>query len=274
MNYGPLIEIMDSFKPRTDISHAIFDFDGTLSWLRHGWPQMMADMFLEQYPLQPGETREQAYAFLMDELLSLNGNLTIFQMIRFGEHLRERGAPVPDPEALRVEYQRRLDHHIALNTEAIRAGCAKTDAYVVHGARLMLDKLQQRGIDLIILSGTPVEFVRREAELLGLAGYFSPHIYGGTGDLMKYSKKEVMERIIREEQIQGEHIISFGDGPVEIRFTKELGGLAVAVCSDEAVNGSGKVDPFKRKQLLAAGADAVIADYREPDQLIKFLWGK
>ena len=48
----------------------------------------------------------------------------------------------------------------------------------------------------------------------------------------------VIERILRENAIEGGTCSSFGDGYVEIENTKEVGGLAVAVASDEANNGS------------------------------------
>jgi hypothetical protein len=73
----------------------------------------------------------------------------------------------------------------------------------------------------------------------------------------------VIERILRENKIKGGQLLSFGDGYVEIENTKEVGGLAVAVASDEAHNGSGRVDEWKRQRLLGVGADVVIPDYRD-----------
>ena len=55
---------------------------------------------------------------------------------------------------------------------------------------------------------------------------------------------------------------------------KALGSLAIAVCSDEEDNGSGLVDEHKRTTLVDAGADAVIADYREPEALLKTILGE
>ncbi len=49
----------------------------------------------------------------MREILSLNGKPTIFQMRRFCEMIAQRGGAPPDPESLRIEYQRRLDEAIA-----------------------------------------------------------------------------------------------------------------------------------------------------------------
>jgi hypothetical protein len=113
--------------------------------------------------------------------------------------------------------------------------------------------------------------VKEEAALLGLAKYFGRHIYGGTTDLAQSSKKAVLERLRREEKVPGEQLLSFGDGPVEIALTKQAGGVAVGVASDEDHNGSGKLDPFKVQQLNEACADLLIADYREPERLLRRL---
>ena len=78
----------------------------------------------------------------------------------------------------------------------------------------------------------------------------------------------VIDRILRENKIPGERLLSFGDGYVEIENTKEVGGLAVAVASDEANNGSGNIDEWKRKRLMGVGADVLIPDYRDIDMLM------
>ncbi|MEI9896772.1 MAG: hypothetical protein WDN28_23655 [Chthoniobacter sp.] len=43
------------------------------------------------------------------------------------------------------------------------------------------------------------------------------------------------------------------------------------MCSDEDHNGSGVMDAFKRRQLLEAGADAAIPDFRDAIALVDFL---
>jgi phosphoglycolate phosphatase-like HAD superfamily hydrolase len=265
------IELRPSFAPRPQISHAVFDFDGTLSWLRHGWPEIMVRLFREVYHAQPGESEGAVHDSLMNLVLSLNGQPTIFQMRRFTGLVKERGGAPPDPEALRQEYQDRLDRAIAERSAKILTGRASPDDYVVHGARMLLEELRSARIIPIILSSTVEERVRDEAALLGMTRYFGEHIYGGTGDPSAFSKMDVFKRLLRAEGLTGRHLLSFGDGPVEIRNTKELGGLAVAVCSDEHHNGSGIMDPFKHRQLLEAGADAAIPDYRDGRALLDHL---
>ncbi len=44
--------------------------------------------------------------------------------------------------------------------------------------------------------------------------------------------------------------------------------------SDEEQNGSGRMHPQKRKLLVAAGADAVILDYRDATALIETILNK
>ena len=62
-------------------------------------------------------------------------------------------------------------------------------------------------------------------------------------------------------------LLAFGDGYVEIENTKQVGGLAVAVASDEANNGSGRFDEWKHQRLMGVGADLVIPDFRDAKAL-------
>ena len=68
-------------------------------------------------------------------------------------------------------------------------------------------------------------------------------------------------------------MLSFGDGYIEIQNTKEAGGLAVAVASDEAQNGSGRMDEWKRRRLLGVGADILIPDFRDGAALLNLIFG-
>ena len=43
-------EFSAGFRPRPDIRHALFDFDGTLSLIREGWPDVMVPLFVEMLP--------------------------------------------------------------------------------------------------------------------------------------------------------------------------------------------------------------------------------
>ncbi|MDQ3623473.1 MAG: HAD family hydrolase, partial [Verrucomicrobiota bacterium] len=193
---------------------------------------------------------------------------------RFVELVRERAGPELDPERLRAEFQRRLDEAIARRIAKIRTGAVPPCAYLVHGAREFLEHVARAGLTPVILSTTIQNRLSEEAELLGIAHHFGPHVYGGTGDPLRFSKRAVFERLRREEGVIGERLLSVGDGPIETRDTKDLGGIAIAVCSDEERNGSGVLDRRKRDQLFAAGADAAIPDFRAAASLLDFLLGR
>jgi phosphoglycolate phosphatase len=44
------IEFTPSFVPRPDLTHVLFDFDGTLSLVRAGWADVMVGLFLDHLP--------------------------------------------------------------------------------------------------------------------------------------------------------------------------------------------------------------------------------
>ncbi len=262
------VEFTANFAPRPQISHVLFDFDGTLSLIREGWPEVMVPMFVEMLPELPDETEAARRQLCFEDIMRLNGKQTIYQMMQLAERIKERGGTPRDPLWYKHEYLRRLDERIRHRTDDLRQGVIKPDDLLVHGARGLLDELQRRGLALYLASGTDEPFVKIEAELLGLTRYFGPHIYGALDNYKQFSKKMVIERLLRENQIAGTQLLAFGDGYVEIQNTKEVGGLAVAVASDEAHNGSGRFDEWKRQRLLGVGADVVIPDFRDAAPLL------
>jgi len=269
-----LAEFSPGFSPRPGVSHVLFDFDGTLSLIREGWPEVMVPMFVEMLPALPRETTEQRRQLCYDDIMRLNGKQTIYQMIQLAERVQERGGQPKEPLWYKREYLRRLDQRIASRIEGIRKGLLPRDDFLVHGARPFLEAVRERNLPMYLASGTDDIFVRQEAELLDLTRYFGRHIYGAQDDYKSFSKKMVIERILRDNEIPGEQLLAFGDGYVEIQNTKDVGGLAVAVASDEAHNGSGRMDEWKRQRLLGVGADVVVPDFRDGEALLECILGK
>ena len=268
------IEFSPGFTPRPTISHVLFDFDGTLSLVREGWPDVMVPMFVEMLPALPGETAEQRRQLCFDDIMRLNGKQTVYQMIQLADRIRERGGEPQEPLWYKHEYLSRLEGRISVRKDAIRAGQFKPDDLLLHGSRELLENLLNRGLNLYLASGTDETFVKEEAALLEVTGYFGEHIYGAQDSYRNFSKKMVIDRILRENQISGAQLLSFGDGYVEIENTKQVGGLAVAVASDEANNGAGNIDQWKRQRLVGVGADVVIPDYRDADALLQRIFGE
>jgi phosphoglycolate phosphatase-like HAD superfamily hydrolase len=265
------VELSQPLEPRPDVSHVLFDFDGTLSLIRQGWPEVMVPMFVEALPMQPGENEADVRQMVLDDIMRLNGKQTIYQMIQLTERIVERGGRPQEPLWYKHEYLRRLDLHIGARIAGLSSGSIAPDAMLVHGARALLDHLRAVGLPLYLASGTDLAAVKREAELLDITRYFGEHIYGALDDYKQFSKKMIIDKIIAGNRIDGRQLLSFGDGYVEIENTKQVGGLAVAVASDEANNGSGRVDEWKRRRLLCVGADVIIPDFRDAVSLVDYL---
>lgn len=271
--FSGFLQVTPGFQARPRISHVAFDFDGTISLIRQGWPEVMVPMLVELLPRIDGDTDEGVRRMLYDDIMELNGKQTIYQMIQFAERVKERGGKPEEPVWYKREYLRRLDERIGDRVAGLREGSVSRDQWLVHRVTEMLDKLRKRGAVCYLLSGTDEEYVREEAALLGVDSHFEGRIYGARDDFQSFSKKIAMDRMFKEHCITGENLLSFGDGYVEIENTKQLGGLAVAVASDEANNGSGNVDEWKRQRLLGVGADIVIADYRDSALLLELIFG-
>jgi len=268
------VEFSPHFSPCSNIRHVLFDFDGTLSLIREGWPEVMLPMFEEMLPPISGDNPDGVRAMLLDDIMTLNGRQTIYQMMKFAERVAERGGVPLHPLEYKHEYLQRLEMRIQSRVKRLSGGNAKPAEFLLHGAITLLDGLVARGWSLYLGSGTDEPNVKREAKLLGLDGYFGEHIYGAQDDYKSFSKKQVIERILRDNEVSGDRLMVIGDGYVEIEDGKSVGGLAVAVASDEANNGAGRFDEWKRKRLLGVGADILIPDYRDAAVLLDVVEGK
>lgn len=271
---GSNVEIVCEPSRRKPPEHVLFDFDGTLSLIRQGWPEVMVPMMVEVLRAtgtgeSPGRLHDLAFEFVME----LNGKQTIYQMIRLAEEVRKRGGTPEEPIRYKQVYHDRLMERVADRCEALRSGRVSREQVLVPSSLEVLEELRRRGVELYVASGTDAEFVLDEARLLGLDEYFGARIYGARDDYKTFSKAMVIERILRENEVEGASLLGFGDGYVEIQNVKAVGGTAVAVASDEAGR-SGKPDQWKRDRLIGVGADLVIPDYRHWRQLIGYLWNE
>jgi phosphoglycolate phosphatase-like HAD superfamily hydrolase len=267
------IEVLRPDLPRGRFRSALFDFDGTLSLIREGWPQVMVPMMVAALrETGTAETEEELTASVEEYVMRLNGRQTIYQMIQLAEEVRRRGGRPLEPLAYKHRYHDLLMARIRGRLAALESGAARPEDWTVPGSHALLEALRARGLTLYLASGTDLKYVRREAELLGLAPYFGEHVYGALDDYQNFSKQMVIERILREHGLRGEELLGFGDGFVEIEEIKRVGGVAVAVASDE-VNRCG-THAWKRDRLVRAGADVVIPEYRRHERLLRYLFAE
>lgn len=265
------IEIVNRSLARGRFRSVLFDFDGTLSLIREGWPQVMIPMMVEVLQ-QTGTTETEAALsdHVCDFVMRLNGKQTIYQMIQLADEVRRRGGEPLPPLQYKHRYHDRLMQRIQGRLEALETGAARAEDWLVPGSVALLENLRRRGVRLFLASGTDLSYVRKEAELLGITEAFGENIYGALDNYEQFSKRMIVEQIIRDHHLEGAELLGFGDGFVEIEEIKRVGGVAIAVASDEVARRG--VNAWKRDRLVRAGADIVIPEYRDQERLLQYLF--
>jgi sugar/nucleoside kinase (ribokinase family)/phosphoglycolate phosphatase-like HAD superfamily hydrolase len=268
-----------SGPPERLFRYAVFDHDGTVSTVREGWEQVMAPMMYEAITGERAgdlsSRRRAAVTLAVDEFIDrTTGYQTMYQMEGLVSLVREFGYVPGDRVRTAAEYKaifnERLLRMVNRRLDRLRSGELAVPDVTLKNAVPFLQALREKGIVLYLASGTDEADVRAEARLLGYAGLFSGGIYGSVGDITRDPKRVVLERILQEiGPEKAGAIVTFGDGPVEIRETRKAGGFAVGVASDE-VRRYG-LNTVKRERVIRAGADCVIADYSEMDRILEYL---
>ena len=273
LNSAQTFEIINPVDKEKSFKAALFDFDGTLSLIREGWQEIMIPYFCEEFIASVPdhtETDEEIYLLVKDFVDALTGKQTIFQCMKLKEEIEKRGKAAKTAMEYKDEYLRRLFLKISSRREGLSDGTIEQKSLLVKGAEDFLRELKACGIPLFCASGTDQPQVIEEAKLLGLDKYFDDNIFGAIDEQAQQCSKElVIRRLMKENDIKGEELLSFGDGFVEIELVHNVGGYTVAVATDEK-NKAG-IDENKRKRLIDAGADIVIPDFSDYNELINYL---
>ena len=164
-----------------------------------------------------------------------------------------------DVPGLLAEDLDRLFAVSGLRIRQLRDRRCAADQYLVPGTRALLEDLRARGLRLYLASGTDDAHLKEEAGLLDITRYFDGGIYGALPDPDAFSKRMLMERILRLPGMRPHHLIGFGDGPVEIEEVKRAGGVAVGLATDEPE--CRDTSPWKRRNLIEVGANYIIPNY-------------
>jgi phosphoglycolate phosphatase len=253
------IEIIRGIRRPRRIRAVIFDWDGTLSFLREGWAAIMTEQMsgiLES--AAPAMTDEARAAAVESIVIGLNGRPTIVQMEAFSDLVHEQGGARLSRTELLNDYQARLFALIGQRYCAIQSDANEAANWRVPGAVSFLQFCRDRGLPVIVISGTEIEHVCREAKLLKIDSLVDAW-RAPVGDDPDFSKRHAIDRLAEELRIHGTELLAFGDGVVETEEIKRVGGIAVAVATSEPP--SRGINSAKRERLIQAGADAVIADY-------------
>lgn len=268
------VEILNPRVRRGPFRAVLFDFDGTLSLIREGWPRVMIGMMVEILRERElaAEPEEELWGTVERLVMALNGHPTVVQMARFAEEVKARGGN-PDAPAVYLEgYLDRLMTVVRERWESLESGRSRPEDWVVPNAHAILRNLHGRSQPLYLASGTDLAAVRHEGKLLRVLSVFDEHVYAPEIDDAGFSKGRVIEKILGSLGIRGEELLAFGDGVVETQEVKRAGGVMVGVASAEP--GQSGINPGKRARLTAAGADLIIPDYCDQEALLKWLAGE
>jgi rfaE bifunctional protein kinase chain/domain len=273
------IEIIHRWKEKPEIEYAIFDHDGTISTMREGWELIMAPVMLravlgDRYHNADEALFRKVKIRVAEYIDKTTGIQTLVQMKGLLGLIKEFGcvdeSAMLDEFGYKKIYNDELLKMVKEREIKYSNGELSIDDLTMKNAIPFLKKLHDSGIKLYLASGTDVDDVAAEARVLGYDNLFEGRIYGAVGDINKEAKKIVLDRILDTigPSSTGK-VVTFGDGPVEIRETNKRGGITIGVASNELRRYG--LNESKRTRLIKAGADIVIPDFSQISQLLDLL---
>lgn len=282
-NYLPKTEIeicYSNIASKTGkIKHALFDNDGTISTLREGWKSVMESVMIEailgdKYEAADNTLYQEVQKQVVDYINMSTGIQTILQMEALVQMVDDFNIIPKDKILDKFGYKKifndALMKIVSKRLEKLETGQLNRNDFTIKGSVDFLNALKKKGIKLYLASGTDKDDVKNEAGRLGYADLFTGGIYGSENDIKKYSKKMIIDKIISENNLKGNELAVFGDGPVEIKECIRFNGIAIGVASDE-IRRYG-LNQKKRTRLIKAGAQIIIPDYSQLNDLTDLLF--
>ena len=280
-NYLPdrEIEIINEWKEKLDIKYAIFDHDGTISTLREGWEHIMAPIMIkailgENYKDTGIDIYKKVKERVNEYIDKTTGIQTLAQMKGLVDIIREFGFVsennILDEFGYKKIFNDELLEMVNNRERKFTNGELSIEDLTIKNAIPFIKKLHETGIKMYLASGTDEKDVKAEACKLGYDHLFEGRIFGSVGDIKIEAKQVVLNRIL--DKIGSEastKIITFGDGPVEIRETHKRGGLTVGLATNELRRYGLNIQ--KRARLIKAGADIVIPDFSQFSKLLALM---
>jgi phosphoglycolate phosphatase-like HAD superfamily hydrolase len=228
---------------------------------------MMVEILSE---CKTGESEAELTGIVREFVGRLTGKQSMYQMIELAENVSRRGGTPPDPLEYKNLYLKLLNQKIAGRLTELRSEHVSPEKYLVPGSIAILSALRDRGLKMYLASGTDQIYVREEAALLGVTPYFDCGVYGALDDYRTFSKRILIQGLIAKAEVRGEQFLGFGDGFVEIENIREVNGVAVGVATDEPE--CRRVDAWKRERLVKSGADFIIPNFLQLDELLETLF--
>lgn len=281
MNRNPIdtektsVQICQNLPKNLNITHAIFDHDGTLSVIRRGWETVMKEFMLEVLTNGSSDSNHFDLKMKIDEFIAhTTGIRTLEQMDGLIAMIKDLSILPQEQIKSRYEYKQiylnSLMKRVKKNLLDIQDQKYTPNQFLIKGSVKFLSALQANIKEIYLASGTDEHDVRHEAAVLGTNTFFNGGIYGAKDEFDFDIKSFVMEQIsnkIGHENMNNTLVI--GDGPVEIREGRKWGAFTIGVASnEETLEG---INPEKKLRLIKAGAHVIIGDYQELDKIMELL---
>jgi HAD superfamily hydrolase (TIGR01509 family) len=103
------------------------------------------------------------------------------------------------------------------------------------GAREVLHTLKQRGTPIGLVSNSPLEFVRRSLEIVGIEDQFDVIISAHEVSAPKPSPEPYLEACRRLDVVAGPDVVAFEDSPTGVAAARAAGLTVIGVPSLEGI---------------------------------------
>lgn len=269
-----VVEMKDSFFfklsgiENPDIKCAIFDFDGTISTLRHGWENIMFSYVFDQlYPYYEDDI-ERLERKIWDFIDETTGVQTIYQMQWIVDEVKSQAGTPLDQWEYKDGYNDALIKVVRNRVDKLMNGELEEEDFRVPGSKEFIENLVNEGIKCYIASGTDDVDIKKEMKSIGVDHLFEDS-KGAPDRKIDCPKTAVYNKLTKELGYKANEILIVGDGKVEINIGKENNSLTLGVACDEySLKG---IDVKKLDRLISAGANAIVIDFKDFDRLMDWL---
>lgn len=260
------VQIVREFDGKP-LSVGLFDFDGTISDERVGWPNLaVANNVAYLVSLtSPHMDHRQAEEMVLADIAETIGVPTYMQMKRLREMIESHGytGPKLDPAMFKHSYNNALVGMVTSRRTKVETGEMTMDDLRINGAMSLLEQITPRlSRGIYLASGSDLDAVCESVEHLGYSNFFPRDRIAASGSLGPEddAKEMVINRLLSETGIEGEELVTFGDGFPEMLYTYLVGGVGVGVLSrDEShYEHRGHFTIEKKKQRLLNGGAHIL----------------
>lgn len=275
---GTNIEIIRPFDGR-NLTTVLFDFDGTLSRERDGWVNLMvATCSAVMVQAVPGISVGEAVEWVITDIEKTIGIPTLQQIKRLANEINSKGGLSLSPQRYKDIYNDALVSMVKTKHQKLKSNEIDIEDLRVPGAIQLLTELGKKfGKGALFLSsGTDIQPVQESVKILGYDKFFENRIIasGSNGNNSDCPKQLIIEKLVKERNLQSGQLLTFGDGVPEIEYTEKFGGICVGVLTPDQghyeTRGYFTVEQ-KRERLIEAGAHLLVSDFSCAIKLVEIV---